>query len=616
MAIKKIGFSDVTGYAWTVPADWNSASNTIEVIGAGGSINVIGNPNQPSGGGGGGAYASISNLTLTPGSTIYVQAASTGDAWVNSLENAEPTQQTTGVLAKAGSPNNGVTGGSGGGGGGAGGSIGTTTFPGGIGGAGSTNPVSSGGGGGSAGPNGAGRNGGNGDTTQAGNEGGGGGGGAGGTLSTDGTNGSANGGAGGSGPYGTGGGAGDTTGTTPGTSGTVNTGGGGGGGTALSQGGAGANGSEYGAISWYADTSVTLSTGELIKSATDVSTGLIPDSFIVNSSGEFLYMRSRDGTIVQYSIDQTTGALSSVAGGTVVFTNAQGSTSDMLITPDGRFLYITSFGANIVGQYSINQTTGVLTQITTPIATGSGAWRMAIHPLGTFLYVINTSAPSISQYSINQTTGELTQIATLIVADGIPSYIIMHPTGKFLYTANKNFFAVLQYSINQTTGELTQIGTSVNAGNQPEGMVMHPTGKFLYVVNTLGVSVSQYSINQTSGELTQIAAQIFVPGQSAKNAICDPAGKFLYFPSFIVDSGTPTLNQFSINQTTGELTTISSPPTIPNQSIGLTTDSNGRFLYLTNSTTNSVSQYSINRTTGALTKIRSPIVLELVRDLL
>ncbi|MEI7527810.1 MAG: hypothetical protein WCK76_02595, partial [Elusimicrobiota bacterium] len=47
---------------WTVPADWTSSNNTIEVIGGGGSGKV--------GGGGGGAYSKSVDVSLTPGTDV------------------------------------------------------------------------------------------------------------------------------------------------------------------------------------------------------------------------------------------------------------------------------------------------------------------------------------------------------------------------------------------------------------------------------------------------------------------------------------------------------------------------------------------------------------------
>src|SRR5262249_43912750 len=67
--VTKVIFLTTTGAGtWTVPADWNSANNTIEVIGGGGGQGAI--SGSYSSGGGGGAYSQISNLTLTSGASV------------------------------------------------------------------------------------------------------------------------------------------------------------------------------------------------------------------------------------------------------------------------------------------------------------------------------------------------------------------------------------------------------------------------------------------------------------------------------------------------------------------------------------------------------------------
>src|SRR5262249_9035560 len=51
---------------WTVPNDWDSGNNTIEVIGGGGGGGPAqaGSPASGNGGGGGGAYAKVSNVNF------------------------------------------------------------------------------------------------------------------------------------------------------------------------------------------------------------------------------------------------------------------------------------------------------------------------------------------------------------------------------------------------------------------------------------------------------------------------------------------------------------------------------------------------------------------------
>src|SRR5258708_6889648 len=61
-----------SGTSWTIPNDWNSANNQIEVIGGGGNGVKSGSFFNPGAGGGGGAYSKVTNVTLTAGATVGI----------------------------------------------------------------------------------------------------------------------------------------------------------------------------------------------------------------------------------------------------------------------------------------------------------------------------------------------------------------------------------------------------------------------------------------------------------------------------------------------------------------------------------------------------------------
>ena len=200
MAAKIFGFSIGSGLSasFIVPSDWNNSNNKIEIIGEGATVPT------GTGGGGGGAYTSISNFSLTPGSTVFLNSIATAPpgVYLNKNSDTKPSSTSDGAFAASGQVNSGATGGAGGL---SSDCIGDISFSGGTGGNGGTG-TASGGGGGAAGPSGTGKNGGNGDATTAGDDGGGGGGGANGGSSTAGSNGTT---AGGAGSNGGGGGGGD-----------------------------------------------------------------------------------------------------------------------------------------------------------------------------------------------------------------------------------------------------------------------------------------------------------------------------------------------------------------------------------------------------------------------
>ncbi|WP_409562642.1 DUF1566 domain-containing protein [Hyphomicrobium sp. MC8b] len=139
-----------TGTTWTVPADWNSANNTIHIFGAGG-----GGERDAGAGGGGGEYRKLINFSVTPGDNISYSIGAGGIGGISGTSDATDGGNTTfnsnAVIAIGGKRafNYGD-----GGAGGAGGTGGAGSIPGGSGG---NNDWGKGGGAG--GPNGAGASG-------------------------------------------------------------------------------------------------------------------------------------------------------------------------------------------------------------------------------------------------------------------------------------------------------------------------------------------------------------------------------------------------------------------------------------------------------------------------
>lgn len=80
----------VSGTTWTVPPDWTSTNNTIEVIGGGGGAgggftDLSGSGGGAGGGGGGGAYSKASNVTLAPGDTVTISVGSAGTGGIDGV---------------------------------------------------------------------------------------------------------------------------------------------------------------------------------------------------------------------------------------------------------------------------------------------------------------------------------------------------------------------------------------------------------------------------------------------------------------------------------------------------------------------------------------------------
>jgi 6-phosphogluconolactonase (cycloisomerase 2 family) len=313
-----------------------------------------------------------------------------------------------------------------------------------------------------------------------------------------------------------------------------------------------------------------------------------------------------------YYVDGGTGAwtavptggsvsLGSLTAGTLGVTLALGTQS---VTSQG----VPNYGLNPlptcvltgggVFHQPLQPTTGILTSITTAIATGTGAKRTIVDPTGRFCYVTNATDNTISQYLIGN-NGSLSSITTAVATGTGPSWMDCDPTGKYLYVSNSGANTVTAFSIG-ATGALVAIGAAVATGTGPLGVACDPTGRFVYIVNSSAATVSMFSIGAT-GALTSISTAI-ASGTAPSSIDCDPTGKYVY----VTNSTVNTVSMYSINQSTGALTSITTAIASGALPSGLFCDPTGKYVYLANFTDSTVSMYSIG-STGALTSIASAV---------
>jgi DNA-binding beta-propeller fold protein YncE len=213
------------------------------------------------------------------------------------------------------------------------------------------------------------------------------------------------------------------------------------------------------------------------------------------TAGSFLFVGSNDTVGDVSAFHPVAGLLGApLAGspypsGDVPFSLAVDSTK--------KFVFAANVDAPAVTGYSINATTGVLTQVTEPATTLIAPYGVAASPTGLFIYVtdLNQAPPipppaaagSVNLYSYNATTGVLTFVATYAVGIG-PYGIAIDPSGQFLYVSNGVDGTVSGFTINATTGVLTSMGAAVLTGAgsvlaTPTALAVDPSSQYLYVAN-------------------------------------------------------------------------------------------------------------------------------------
>jgi len=210
-----------------------------------------------------------------------------------------------------------------------------------------------------------------------------------------------------------------------------------------------------------------------------------------------------------------------------------------------------------------------------------------------------------------------------ITAGGVgPQSVAVDPAGKFAYVADEGcgdgtFGYVSLYTIDANSGALASIGPPALSGDEGAKFVaVSPDGRFVYLANwgegDTGGSLSAFTINATTGALTSLAWAPCVspanPCLAPASVAVHPSGKFAYAAN---EGGfAPTgVSVYTIDAATGALTfksSISAPGT--GRAVTVAVDPSGRFAYVAAlndaaGSDDNVSTYKIDPTTGSLTYV-------------
>ena len=215
--------------------------------------------------------------------------------------------------------------------------------------------------------------------------------------------------------------------------------------------------------------SVNTSTGELTAlSTTDyaIGSGTYPTAVAISpkDSTHLYAVLNGTGQVITYSIDSSTGALSSpstCSAGTYPYSAA--------VSPNGSFLYTGGITGCTIIPFLITSGTPAIQSTST---TGGYVYGMAINSASTRLYATSGGKESrVYAYNITSGTGVLTQIDSYS-SDSFPCDVALNDDNTYLYVANEDANTVTTYSINSGTGALTSVG-SYATGSYPVRLIVH-----------------------------------------------------------------------------------------------------------------------------------------------
>jgi 6-phosphogluconolactonase len=311
-----------------------------------------------------------------------------------------------------------------------------------------------------------------------------------------------------------------------------------------------------------------MATVKLTKVGAVANPPAMPSFFAWHPSGKFGYSvdESKDGRIVAYGIDQTSGILTRLndasvmgfgptyialdhtgkwalsacwAGGEIASIAVNPIAADGTVgppadrrmfpvngyahfittDPTNRYAFASINGQQYVAQYRFDATTGKLTENNPARAmrpAGSGPRHMAFHPNGRFAYLINEQGNTVTVYRFDDTTGLLAQlqdIPTLPAGYGgqnSTAHILVHRSGKFVYGSNRGHDSIVIYGVDETSGMLRLIGHQMGVGAFPRNFDIDPTGTLLLSVGQKDGKLTIFQIDQSAGTLSKVGTPLAV----------------------------------------------------------------------------------------------------------
>lgn len=135
--------------------------------------------------------------------------------------------------------------------------------------------------------------------------------------------------------------------------------------------------------------------------------------------------------------------------------------------PNGHFAYVVNELDNTVTAFAYDSAAGHLEEIQT-IGTLPEAFdkenstaEICVHPSGRFVYASNRGHDSIACFSVDATTGQLTNLGQVSTGGNVPRNFNLSPDGKFLLAANQQSNNVVAFRINSETGLPEATGSEV-----------------------------------------------------------------------------------------------------------------------------------------------------------
>jgi len=322
------------------------------------------------------------------------------------------------------------------------------------------------------------------------------------------------------------------------------------------------------------------------------------------------YAKNTEQGIHHFKLDPVSGSLTAAGGASGV-----ANPSFVAISPDKKFLYAIGESGGKKGgavvSFSIDASSGALTQVSESFSGGSGPCYVTADKTGKVVLVANYGGGSIASLPVSA-DGKLSEPATFVQHTGSgvnpgrqkephAHSINVSPDNRFALAADLGIDKLLIYKLDAEKGTMTPNNPphgELPPGAGPRHFAFHPSAKYLYVCGEMTSTVHAYAWDAEKGSLKHLQDLSTLPqevkGNSTAECQVHPSGKFVY----VSNRGHDSIAVFKVDEATGKLTAAGHAPSGGKTPRNFGIDPTGQILIAANQSSNNIVVYKIDQATG------------------